>query len=305
MSRTETQYLDLAKKILDEGEERTDKAGITTKALFGYQLRCDLRKEFPAITTKKLYFKGIKSELLWFIEGSNDERRLAEIHYGKPREELKDKTTIWTANAAADYWLESPARKFEGDVGRIYGVQWRHWRAGNPPAETDQLMQLLHNIKTKPEGRRHVMFAYNPGDFYEASLPPCHCLFQFFVGNDNSLSCKLTQRSADLLLGVPFDLSQGALFTHMMAQVLGMEAREFILSFGDVHIYEKHYEQMKEQLSREMKPSCSLWLNPEINDIEKFTMKDIKLENYESHDNISAEMMITNNKIQMETKFKK
>jgi thymidylate synthase len=304
----EQQYLTALREVLETGTRRDDRTGVGTIAKFGMQQRYDLSQGFPAITTKKLAWKAVVGELLWFIEGSGDERRLAEITHGT-RDGV---VTIWTPNALAGYW--KPKAKFEGDLGRVYGVQWRHWRAikvresngsfkdsfGNAYRrvgnnievnEVDQLRLLIDGIKADPYGRRHILSAWNPGELDAMALPPCHCFAQFYVA-DNRLSCQMYQRSCDMFLGVPFNIASYSLLTHMIAHVCGLEVGEFVHVLGDAHIYLDHIEQVNEQLKREPLPAPTLWLNPEINDITKFTMADIRLENYQSHDIIKAKMAV-------------
>lgn len=277
-------YLDALQHVLDHGTVRSDRTGTGTISIFGMQQRYDLSMGFPAVTTKKLAWRAVVSELLWFIEGSSDERRLAEITHGH----REGGTTIWTANATAPYWLEKAA--FEGDLGRIYGVQWRRWRKVDGTT-VDQLHELIEGIKRDPYGRRHILTAWNPGELDQMALPPCHCFAQFYVAN-GKLSCQLYQRSNDLFLGSVFNIASYSLLTHMIAQVCGLGVGEFIHTTGDAHIYLNHVEQVKEQLSREPLPLPTLWLNPEISDITKFTMSDIKLENYQSHGAIKAPMAV-------------
>lgn len=289
-------YLDALHNVLNNGTVREDRTGVGTIGLFGMQQRYDLSQGFPAVTTKKLAFKSCLSELLWFIEGSGDERRLAEILHGSSEE---DKRTIWTDNALAPYWL--PNAKFQGDLGRVYGVQWRHWRtqlkrwissSESEAVEVDQLLQLIEGIKKDPYGRRHILTAWNPGELTEMALPPCHCFAQFYVTADNKLSCQMYQRSCDLFLGVPFNVASYSLLTHMVAQVCGLGVGEFVHVLGDAHIYLNHVEQVKEQLSREPLPAPTLWINPEVRDITKFTMKDFRLDGYQSHGTIKAPMAV-------------
>jgi len=276
------QYHDLLKDILENGEKRGDRTGTGTISVFGRQLRFDLRTTFPAITTKKLAWKACVAELLWFLEGSSDERRLAEITHGT-RDGV---VTIWTPNALAPYW--KPKAKFEGDLGRVYGVQWRSWGERT----LDQIAQVINSIKKDPYGRRHIVSAWNVGELDQMALPPCHVMSQFYVGTDGTLSCHMYQRSADVFLGVPFNIASYALLTYMIAQVTGLKPKELIISFGDAHIYQDHVEQVKEQLSREAYPEPTLWLNPEVKDIDNFTMDDIKLNNYQSHEAIKALMAV-------------
>lgn len=270
------------------------------------QQRYDLSKGFPAVTTKKLAWRACVGELLWMIEGSGDERRLAEITHGS----AEGKVTIWTPNALAGYW--KPKAKYDGDLGRVYGVQWRHWRVPvEHQAETfkdsfgatynrqgtlhieevDQLVQLIEGIKADPYGRRHILTAWNPGELDSMALPPCHCFAQFYVA-DGRLSCQMYQRSCDMFLGVPFNIASYSLLTAMIAQVCGLKPGEFVHVLGDAHIYLDHIEQVKEQLRRGPLPSPQLLLNPEITDITKFTMADIQLEGYTSHDAIKAKMAV-------------
>jgi thymidylate synthase len=299
-------YLDALQYVLDHGTERTERTGTGTLAVFGMQQRYDLSQGFPAVTTKKLAWRSVVSELLWFIEGSGDEKRLREILHGSRSSE---KTTIWTANATADYWKG----RFEGDLGRVYGVQWRHWRAvkdvkagsfkdeygnyysstssGVQVVEVDQLQQLIEGLRRDPYGRRHILSAWNPGELKDMALPPCHCFAQFFVA-DGRLSCQMYQRSCDMFLGVPFNIASYSLLTAMIAQVCDLEVGEFVHVLGDAHIYLNHVEQVKEQLTREPLPAPTLWLNPDIRDITRFTMDDIRLENYTSLSSISASMAV-------------
>ena len=299
-------YLQALHQVLETGTRRDDRTGTGTISVFGMQQRYDLSKGFPAVTTKKLAWRACVGELLWMIEGSGDERRLAEITHGS----AEGKVTIWTPNALAGYW--KPKAKFEGDLGRVYGVQWRHWRVPvEHQAETfkdsfgatynrqgtlhiqevDQLMQLIEGIKADPYGRRHILSAWNPGELDSMALPPCHCFAQFYVA-DGKLSCQMYQRSCDMFLGVPFNIASYSLLTAMIAQVCGLKVGEFVHVLGDAHIYLDHVEQVKEQLRREPLPTPQLYLNPEIKDITKFTMDDIRLEGYSSHDAIKAKMAV-------------
>jgi thymidylate synthase len=241
------------------------------------------------------------------IEGSGDERRLAEITHGT----ADGTVTIWTPNALANYW--KPKAKFKGDLGRVYGVQWRHWRTPvEHKAETykdefgtwynrkgsvhfkeiDQLAELINGIKQDPYGRRHILSAWNPGELDQMALPPCHMFAQFYVSKDGKLSCQMYQRSCDLFLGVPFNIASYSLLMAMIAQVCGLTPGEFIHVLGDAHIYLNHVDQVKEQLSREPMPLPTLWLNPDVTDITKFTIEDIRLVDYQSHKAIQAEMAV-------------
>ncbi|MBI2656698.1 thymidylate synthase [Candidatus Woesearchaeota archaeon] len=279
------QYLDALRHVLENGIDRQSRTGISTRAVFGMQLRFSMEDGFPAVTTKKLPWKSIASELLWFIEGSNDERRLAEILHGS-RE--KDKKTIWTANAEADYW--KPKARFEGDLGRIYGVQWRKWKSADG-MEIDQLAEAIRLIKENPTSRRIIVTAWNPAELGQMALPPCHAFFQFFVANDK-LSLLMYQRSCDMFLGVPFNIASYSLLLHMVAQVTDLIPGEFVHVLADAHIYHNHFEQVKEQLSRNPFPLPKLWLNQEIKNIDDFRIEDIKLENYQFHPQIKAEMAV-------------
>jgi len=300
-------YIDALKTVLTNGTRRSDRTGTGTIGVFGMQQRYNLAEGFPAITTKKLAWKSVVSELLWFIEGSGDEKRLREILHGSTE---SSKKTIWTDNATAPYW--KPKAQYEGDLGRVYGVQWRHWRtskvvkggsfkdsfgssyyseAGVNIEEIDQLKLLIDGIKADPYGRRHILTAWNPGELEAMALPPCHCFAQFYVA-DGKLSCQMYQRSCDMFLGVPFNIASYSLLTHMIAQVCGLEVGEFVHVLGDAHIYTNHVEQVNEQLAREPLPLPQLWLNPDITDITKFTMDDIRLDGYVSHGPISAPMAV-------------
>ena len=300
-------YLDSLQFVLDNGTTKTDRTGVGTVSVFGMQQRYDLSTGFPAVTTKKLAWKSVVSELLWFLEGTGDEHRLREILHGSRQSE---KTTIWTANATAPYWR--PKAQYEGDLGRVYGVQWRKWRTPVEHRatnfkdefgsvyqrqgyvhfkETDQIKDLIDGIKRDPNGRRHILSAWNPGELDQMALPPCHCFAQFYVA-DGKLSCQMYQRSCDMFLGVPFNIASYALLTHMIAQVCDLAVGEFVHVLGDAHIYSNHVEQVKEQLSREPLPAPTLWLNPDVKSIDKFTMQDIRLDNYQSHSAIKADMAV-------------
>ncbi len=304
----EQQYLDVLRDVLETGTRRDDRTSVGTISKFGLQQRYNLSRGFPAVTTKKLAWKSVVGELLWMIEGSGDERRLAEITHGT-RDGV---VTIWTPNALAPYWR--PQAKYEGDLGRVYGVQWRHWRVIKPRAaggtfqdefgvtyrrqgndvevkEVDQLMTLIEGIRSDPHGRRHILTAWNPGELDRMALPPCHCFAQFYVA-DGRLSCQMYQRSCDMFLGVPFNIASYSLLTHMIAQVCGLQVGEFVHVLGDAHIYLNHIEQVNEQLKREPLPAPRLWLNPTIKDITKFSIDDIQLHGYRHHDPIKAKMAV-------------
>ena len=296
-------YLELLRDIIENGEEKGDRTSVGTLSVFGRQLKFDLKKGFPAVTTKKLAWKAVVGELLWFIEGSGNERRLAEITHGTK----EGVVTIWTPNALAPDW--KPKAMSEGDLGRIYGVQWRRWRTHVPEGEPDiddeygktwfdpvyknldQLANLIEGLKTNPNSRRHMVISYNPGEIDQMALPACHAMFQMYVSK-NKLSCQMYQRSGDSYLGIPFNIASYALLTHMIAQVCDLEVGELILVFGDVHIYNNHINQVNEILTREPLEAPTLWLNPDIKDINSFSMDDIKLVNYKSHPALSAPMAV-------------
>ena len=294
MTHPEQAYLDALKNILENGDDRPDRTGVGTRSIFGLQMRFDLTEGFPAVTTKKLAWRAVVSELLWFIEGSGDENRLKEILHG---ERYSEKKTIWSDNATAPYWTKKKLQRHAGDLGRIYGVQWRRWR--KPVIRInkvvlqnhDQLLELIEGIKSDPYGRRHIITAWNPGELDLMALPPCHMMAQFYVSNGR-LSCQMYQRSADMFLGVPFNIASYALFTHMIAQACNLEVGDLIITIGDAHIYNNHFEQVKEQLSRKPLPLPTLQLNPSIETITNFDMGDIELVNYEYHDAIKAPMAV-------------
>ena len=298
------QYHDLLKDILENGEERDDRTGVGTLSVFGRQLRFDLKQGFPAITTKKLAWKACVGELLWFLEGSSDERRLAEITHGT-REGV---VTIWTPNALAPYWKDKA--KFQGDLGPVYGVQWRKWVTRIPQNEpdisddygdywsdpnykvVDQIKNLVHGLQHDPHSRRHILSAWNVGDLELMALPPCHILSQFYVSKNKELSCHMYQRSVDVFLGLPFNIASYALLTHMLAQVCRLKVGELVISTGDTHIYKNHIEQVKEQLSRDEYPLPKLWLNPVVDDMSLFHVTDCRLLNYQSHGTLKASMAV-------------
>jgi len=272
-------YNDILLEIMDKGVDRKGRNGLT-RAVFAKQMRFNLEDGFPAVTTKQLAFKAVKSELLWFIEGSSNDNRLKELN-GSER-------TIWTDNAEADYW--KPKAKFAGDLGRIYGVQWRKWQT--PDGKTvDQLANVIDKLKNNPGDRRLVVSAWNPGELDQMALPPCHMIFQFFAAK-GKLSLHMLQRSCDMFLGVPFNIASYALLLSMVAQVTDMKPHECILTLNDAHIYHEHFEAVKEQLSRTPMALPKLWLNPEIKDIGSFTMDDIKLADYKHRPAIKAKMVV-------------
>ena len=273
-------YLGALKYCYENGYFVKSRAGNVRKS-FGYQMRFDLQEGFPAVTTKKLAWKAMVSELLWFLEGSNDERRLAEILYEDKRDNLEGKNTIWTQNANAEYWKQKS--KFSGDVGRIYGVQWRDFNG------VDQLKNLIEGLKKDPDSRRHILTAWNPAELHNMSLPPCHAFSQFYVSN-NKLSCQLYQRSCDMFLGVPFNIASYSILIHIIAKECGYEVGEFVHSLGDFHIYEEHFEQVKIQLTRDPKKLPVLKFNQKK--INEYKTSDFELINYEHHPKIVAPMNV-------------
>ena len=276
-------YNDVLRQIYENGVDREGRNG-KTRALFAIQMRFDMGAGFPAVTTKKLAFNAVKGELLWFLEMK-----------GKARandEDLKriqgTERTIWTANAEADYWAQKS--QFPGDLGRVYGIQWRNWQ--KPDGTTvDQIAELIDKLKRDPYDRRLVVAAWNPGEIADMALPPCHMLFQCFVAN-GKLSLHMTQRSCDMFLGVPFNIASYALLLHMLARASGLEPGEYVHTLQDAHIYHDHFDAVQEQLSREPMALPSLWLNPEITTIDGFSMDDIRLEGYHSHPAIKAKMAV-------------
>lgn len=262
------QYHHLLKHILDNGTDRGDRTGTGTRSVFGHQMRFDLSKGFPVITTKKLHLRSIIHELLWFITGDTN------IKY------LKDnKVSIW------DEWADE-----NGDLGPVYGHQWRSWPDGKG-GTIDQIQNLVEQIKNNPNSRRHIVSAWNVADVEKMALPPCHLLFQFYVA-DGKLSCQLYQRSADTFLGVPFNIASYALFTMMMAQVCGLEAGDFVHTMGDTHLYSNHFEQAELQLSREILPLPTMKINPEVKSIFDFKYEDFELIGYEPHPHIKAKVAV-------------
>jgi len=262
------QYLNLLQHIIDEGTPKTDRTGTGTKSCFGYQLRFDLSKGFPLVTTKKLHLKSIIYELLWFLKGDTN------IKY------LKDNgVRIW------DEWANE-----NGDLGPVYGKQWRSWEGANGVV-VDQIKDLIHQIKTTPDSRRLIVSAWNVGDLSKMALMPCHNMFQFYVA-DGKLSCQLYQRSADVFLGVPFNIASYALLTMMVAQVCDLQYGDFVHSFGDVHLYNNHMEQANLQLSRQPFPLPTMKINPAVKDIFAFQYEDFTLENYECHPGIKAPVAV-------------
>tara|TARA_Y100001970_G_scaffold182856_1_gene222393 strand:+ start:1591 stop:2490 length:900 start_codon:yes stop_codon:yes gene_type:complete len=286
------QYLSALKHILENGKDREDRTGVGTRGVFGYQMRFNLKDGFPAVTTKKLAWRSVVSELIWFLEGETDERRLAEIYFGKNRKELYEKKTIWTANAdkqgKALGYINTPEKK---ELGPIYGKQWRSW--GKENKGIDQIKKIINDIKKDPHSRRHLVSAWNVEKIDQMALPPCHTMFQFYV-QGRELSCQLYQRSADMFLGVPFNVASYSLLTHMIAQILDLKPSEFVWVGGDCHIYKNHFAQAKEQIKRNPKTPPTL-LMPKITKIEDIihsTPKDYKLLNYSPMDSIKAPMAV-------------
>lgn len=274
------QYLDLLQKVMDEGSDRGDRTGTGTRSIFGHQMRFDLSKGFPVLTTKKLHLRSIIIELLWFLRGDTNVKWLQE-----------NGVKIW------DAWADD-----NGDLGPVYGYQWRSWP--NPPnigkgagkgaekgESTDQIVNLVDQLKNNPNSRRHIVSAWNPALVDDMALPPCHCLFQFYV-SDGKLSCQLYQRSADIFLGVPFNIASYAVFTMMLAQVVGLEPGDFVHTFGDAHIYNNHFEQAKLQLERTPKKLPTMIINPEVKDLFSFKYEDFTLEGYEPDSHIKAPVAV-------------
>jgi thymidylate synthase len=261
-------YLKLLATILENGTDKSDRTGTGTRSLFGYQMRFDLAQGFPLLTTKKLHLKSIIYELLWFIRGETNVRWLQERG-----------VKIW------DEWADA-----NGDLGPVYGSQWRSWPAPDG-RKIDQLAQVIDSIKNNPDSRRHIVSAWNPAEVDNMALPPCHCLFQFYVAN-GKLSCQLYQRSADSFLGVPFNIASYALLTHMVAQVTGLEVGDFVHTFGDVHLYANHFEQAQLQLTREPRALPTLVINPDVTRLEDFVFEDFAFESYDPHPTIKAPISV-------------
>ncbi len=264
----ERQYLDLLAEVLEQGAHKSDRTGTGTRSVFGRQLRFSLAERFPLLTTKKLHLKSIIYELLWFLRGDTNVRWLQERG-----------VTIW------DEWADP-----SGELGPVYGYQWRHWRTPDG-REIDQIRKLLENLRARPDSRRHIVSAWNPADVDRMALPPCHALFQFYVA-DGRLSCQMYQRSADLFLGVPFNIASYALLTCMVAQVCGFRPAEFVLTLGDAHLYLNHLDQAREQLRRTPREFPRMRLNPEVRDLFEFRYEDFTLEGYDPHAAIKAPIAV-------------
>ncbi|GAA3530178.1 thymidylate synthase [Aeromicrobium panaciterrae] len=261
-------YLDLVQRILDEGVDKGDRTGTGTKSVFGHQMRFDLREGFPLVTTKKVHLKSVVGELLWFIAGDTNTSYLRD-----------NGITIW------DEWADD-----SGDLGPVYGYQWRSWPAPNGE-HIDQLSRVIEQIRTNPDSRRHVVSAWNVAELDAMALMPCHAFFQFYVA-DGKLSCQMYQRSADVFLGVPFNIASYALLTHMVAQVAGLEVGDFVHTLGDAHLYVNHLDQAREQLTREPRALPELWLDPSITSIDDFTLDSVKVTGYEPHPAIKAPIAV-------------
>ncbi|MBK9219262.1 MAG: thymidylate synthase [Uliginosibacterium sp.] len=262
------QYLDLMRHVLEHGHEKTDRTGTGTRSVFGWQMRFDLSEGFPMLTTKKLHLRSIIHELLWFLQGDTNIRYLKE-----------NKVSIW------DEWADE-----NGELGPVYGKQWRRWETPDG-REIDQIRQLVDGLKKNPDSRRHLVSAWNPADVDRMALPPCHALFQFYVAG-GKLSCQLYQRSADIFLGVPFNIASYALLTQMMAQVVGLQPGDFVHTLGDAHLYSNHLDQAREQLARTPRPLPQLRINPAVTDLFAFRFEDFEITGYDPLPHIAAKVAV-------------
>ncbi|WP_374601831.1 thymidylate synthase [Niveibacterium sp.] len=262
------QYHELMRHVLERGHRKSDRTGTGTLSVFGWQMRFDLAEGFPLVTTKKLHLRSIIHELLWFLQGDTNIRYLKE-----------NGVSIW------DEWADE-----NGELGPVYGKQWRRWETADGRT-VDQITQLVEGLKKNPDSRRHLVCAWNPGEVDKMALPPCHALFQFYVA-DGKLSCQLYQRSADIFLGVPFNIASYALLTLMIAQVCGYQPGDFVHTLGDAHLYSNHLDQTRLQLSRELRPLPTMRLNPEVKDLFAFRFEDFTLEGYDPHPHISAPVAV-------------
>jgi thymidylate synthase len=290
-------YHQLLQEILNQGADKSDRTGTGTRSIFGYQMRFDLQKGFPLITTKEVHFKSVVHELIWFLKGDTNIRYLALNNV-----RIWDEWPFKAYQNSSDYQGETIkefvhkikddeafAKKY-GDLGFVYGKQWRNW-IGSEGFSVDQIRDVMHSLKNNPDSRRHIVSAWNPSEIDKMALPPCHCLFQFYVAN-NTLSCQLYQRSADVFLGVPFNIASYALLTHMMAHVLGYEVGTFVHTLGDAHLYSNHFDQAQLQLTRTFYPLPQIQFKRNVNDLFDFTYEDIELIDYQHHPKIKADVAV-------------
>lgn len=314
-NRHDATYHSLLERILAKGELRKNRTGVDTISIFGDQIAFDLKETFPALTTKRMAWKAIVSELLWFLTGSDDERFLAHILYMNTKtpfdyfnadyenadteiqrfeDSSKTHKTIWTDNVQSNSWKEKNKNSFIGETGRIYGVQWRHW-TNSSGERFDQVLNLIEGLKKDPMGRRHIITAWNPGELDQMCLPPCHILAQFYVTNDGYLECHMYQRSVDTFLGLPFNIASYSLLVHIVSQLTGLKPGRLVMSLGDVHIYSNHIDQVIEQLVRKSRPEPTLSI-PNLKNIPLSSMYELvsefKLNNYDPHPSIKAPMAV-------------